>query len=48
MISKVLLISAAMLVTLALYSLFAAILRDSPTSGIPVFADHGRDYSYIT
>ncbi len=43
MISKLLLISAAILVTLTLYSLFAAILRDSPTSGIPVFADHGQE-----
>jgi hypothetical protein len=43
MISKVLLISAAILVTLSLYSIFVAILRDSPTSGIPVFADHGQE-----
>jgi hypothetical protein len=43
MISKVLLISAAILVTLSLYSLFAAILQDSPTSGILVFADHGQE-----
>lgn len=43
MISKVLLISAAILVTLSLYSIFVTILRDSPTSGIPVFADHGQE-----
>ena len=43
MISKVLLISAAILVTLSLYSIFVAIQRDIPTSGIPVFADHGQE-----
>jgi hypothetical protein len=43
MISKVLLISAAILVTLSLYSIFAAILQGSPTSGILVFADHGQE-----
>lgn len=45
MISKVLLISVAILVTLSLYLIFAARLQDSPspTSGIPVFADHGQE-----
>jgi hypothetical protein len=47
MISKVLLISAAVLVTLSLYSLFAAILQDSHTSGILVFADHGAKRLFL-
>src|SRR5918994_4189101 len=43
MISKALLISASILVTLLLYSLFAAILQVSPMSGILSFADHGQE-----
>src|SRR5215217_8885909 len=43
MLSKVLLVSAAMLTTLLLYLLSSSISQDKPIGGIAVFADHGQE-----
>src|SRR5215218_3672572 len=43
MLSKVLLVSAAILATLLLYLLSSCISQDKPISGIAAFADHGQE-----
>src|SRR5215207_6107573 len=43
MLSKVLLVSAAILATILLYLLSSCISQDKPISGIAAFADHGQE-----
>src|SRR5215207_6362380 len=43
MLSKVLLVSSAILATLLLYLLSSCISQDKPISGIAAFADHGQE-----
>src|SRR5215211_8560268 len=43
MLSKVLLVSSAILVTLLLYLLSSSISQDKPIGGIAAFADHGEE-----